>query len=526
MKKQIEITVEKKKIYLEFKEHFGHLVSMSQSLNLGAQNSYQKRGYTYVDVPEIVGITGACENVDTLFKVGNHQDLPLFFTQTGQLALEQALQTFPSVCTVIHSGRDEETEDERHLRQFRLTEEEFDSTTIGMTRENYDEDKMYEELLQNIQRTIQAMIGKILVDNEKILKTVYKRNIDQLKYTATHDFLRITYEDAVTLLNSNGYPEVQFGDDLKANHEAKIVALLNKKDKTELPVFIMKYPQEIKFFNMKVSSKDNRVCLSADCIFPYAGEGTGASVREHDFEKLNERLITSTMYKLHIARGGKYEDFKWYLDIMESKATNPHAGYGIGNDRIMQYVLGTPDIRMASVFYLLNMQTGDWNKKHYGQAPILTPEKKHILLAIGRMENKKQLLPVIKQLAKANAAIFYATEHTHDFLKSKGVQSALVHKISEVGETPNISDLLTKKVFDVIINIPTRKQFKQSKEFTDGSLIRKGAVKTGAALITDIEVAGMILENLNKKTEELHANGNGKAISTHSAHLVDANLGL
>ena len=60
---------------------------------------------------------------------------------------------------------------------------------------------------------------------------------------------------------------------------------------------------------MKVSSKDKRVCLSADLIFPYAGEGTGASVREHDFERLNERLITSTMYKLHVERGGKYEDF-------------------------------------------------------------------------------------------------------------------------------------------------------------------------------------------------------------------------
>ena len=64
-----------------------------------------------------------------------------------------------------------------------------------------------------------------------------------------------------------------FGDDLKASHEAKIVALLNKKNQTELPVFIMKYPKEIKFFNMKVSSKDKRVCLSADLIFHTQGRG-------------------------------------------------------------------------------------------------------------------------------------------------------------------------------------------------------------------------------------------------------------
>lgn len=522
--KQIQLAVEKREINLEFKDHFGNLVSINQSLNQGAYKSYRDRGYTYVDVPEIVGITGACENVDTLFKVGNRMDIPLFFSQTGQLALEQALQTFPAVCTVIHSGRDEEIEDERHLRQFRLTEEEFDSTTIGMRRENYDEDRMYEELLKNIQRTVQAMLTKVLQDNEKTLKTIYKRDIEQLRHTATHDFLRISYEEGVALLNKNGFPEVKFGDDLKANHEAKIVELLNKKDKTELPVLIMKYPKEIKFFNMKVWTKDPRVCLSADLIFPYAGEGTGSSVREHDFDKLNERLITSTMYKLHVQRGGVYEDFKWYLDIMEKKATNPHAGYGIGNDRVMQYILGTPDIRYASVFYLLNMQTGDWNKKHYGKAPIITPEKKHILLTIGRVENKRQLLPSIKQLAKSGQAILYATARTYDFLKSKGIQTALVHKISEVGETPNIADLLNKKVFDLIINIPTRKNYKETKEFTDGKLIRKGAIKTGVTLITDIEVATMILENLtvNGANMTLEKNNGYKKI----ASALNANLEL
>ncbi|HSD98880.1 MAG TPA: amino acid--tRNA ligase-related protein [Patescibacteria group bacterium] len=527
MKKAIELTVENKKVQLDFNTHFNNLVGFYQSLNKGAYDSYRKRGRTYVDVPEIVGITGACENVDTLFKVGNHNDIPLFFTQTGQLALEQALQSLPSVFTVIHSGRDEEIEDERHLRQFRLTEEEFDSTTIGMTRETYDEDKMYEALLVNIQETIQSMLSGILKDNEKILQTIYKRNIEKIRYAATHNFHRISYEDAVKLLNVNGYPEVSFGDDLKANHEAKIVEVLNKKDKTELPVFIMKYPKEIKFFNMKVSSKDSRVCLSADCIFPYAGEGTGASVREHDFEKLNERLITSTMFKLHIQRGGRYEDFKWYLDIMEKKGTNPHAGYGAGNDRVMQYILGEKDIRNASLFYLLNLQTGDWNKKHYGQAPIIIPEKKHILLSIGRVENKRQLLPVVKLLAKSGNAIFYATEHTHEFLKSKGVQTALVHKISEVGETPNIADLLNKKVFDVIIDIPTRKLFKESKEFTDGKLIRKGAIKTGAGLITDVEVAQIVMSNLSENhTNLISEKSNGKSLSNHSGRLVDANVGL
>ncbi|HBR13290.1 MAG TPA: hypothetical protein DD697_01135, partial [Candidatus Komeilibacteria bacterium] len=79
---------------------------------------------------------------------------------------------------------------------------------------------------------------------------------------------------------------------------------------------------------MKVSQKDPRVVLSADLILPYSGESTGSAVREHDFNKLNQRLLTSTMYRLHLERGGTYKDFQWYLKIIESQKTNPHAGYG------------------------------------------------------------------------------------------------------------------------------------------------------------------------------------------------------
>ncbi len=71
-----------------------------------------------------------------------------------------------------------------------------------------------------------------------------------------------------------------------------------------------------------------------------------------------------------------------------------------------------------------------------------------------------------------------------------------MYKISEVSESPNIADLLKRKVFDLVINIPTRKEYKESKEFTDGKLIRQATVKTGIPLIADIEVAIMTLQNI------------------------------
>ncbi len=495
--KKLILNIEGKKLQVDYNEHFSNVVKVAERLNFGAWENYRQMGLTYVDVPEIVGITGACENVDTLFKIQNRLDIPLFFTQTGQLSLEQALQSFHGAFTVIHSGRDEEEEDARHLRQFRLTEEEFDCALEGMTRENYDEEKMFEALLRHIQSTIQAMIKSILKDNGEMLRKTYKRDVDKLFLAVKKDFLRISYEEAIKLLNKRGYPDLQFGDDLKAEHEAKIVALLNRKGE-EMPVFITKYPKEIKFFNMKVYTKDTRVVLSADLIFPYAGEGTGSAVREHDFEKLNNRLLTSTMYKLHIQRGGKYEDFRWYLEIMKHKKTLPHAGYGIGNERVLQYIFGESDIRNVSLFSLLNKQTGDWDKEKYGQASILSSPKKHILLSIGKITNKKFLLPYIKKLAVSDNVILYATEKTHEFLRKNKVQTSLVHKISEIGQMPNIADLLARRVFDLVINIPTREEIKESREFTDGKLIRKAAVAMGISLITDPEVAAMIIENLAK----------------------------
>ena len=144
----VKIIIKGKERNIERWEHIHNLIKVAEGVFEGTLENYKKIGLQYVEVPQIVGITGACENVDTLFKIGNRSNLPLFMTQTGQLSLEQALQSYPGVFTIIHSGRDEEEEDERHLRQFRLTEEEFDATMIGMSRNHYDEEKMYESYIE------------------------------------------------------------------------------------------------------------------------------------------------------------------------------------------------------------------------------------------------------------------------------------------------------------------------------------------------------------------------------------------
>jgi len=336
------------------------LIPIAAAFRRAANKHYDNAGLQFVDVPEMVGITGACENVDTLFRIGNRNGLPLFFSQTGQLTLEQALQFVPGVYTTMISGRDEECEDDRHLRQFMLTEEEFTWPMVtGNTTTPYDEEKMYEALLQHIESAAKAMIRGVLTDCGEHIANNWNRDVNAMKDSMNLPFHRISYDDAVTLVQQNGMPEVGWGDDLTSGHEAKVVEVLNA-GQFPRPVLIMKYPKDIKFFNMKVSEADPRVVLSADCVFPFSGEGTGSAVREHDGNKLEQRLLGSTMYRLHTERGGTLADFGWYLDMVKSGRTQPHAGYGIGNERVIQYILGQKDIRNCSVLSQLSAKTGDW----------------------------------------------------------------------------------------------------------------------------------------------------------------------
>ena len=113
--------------------------------------------------------------------------------------------------------------------------------------------------------------------------------------------------------------------------------------------------------------------------------------------------------------------------------------------------------------------------------------KKNILLSIGRIINKKRLLLYIKDLAKVNNFKLYATEKTHQFLKKGGVETILLFKISQSRSRPNIKQFLDDKLFDLIINIPSRRGKK--KEVTDGRIIRQSAVENEIPLVTDVSVA-------------------------------------
>jgi carbamoyl-phosphate synthase large subunit len=119
------------------------------------------------------------------------------------------------------------------------------------------------------------------------------------------------------------------------------------------------------------------------------------------------------------------------------------------------------------------------------------PPKKTVLLTIGRLEDKVDLLPGIQALAE-NGFAFCATQHTHEFLESRGVTSSLIHKLSE-NRSPNIQEYLEKRRVDLVINVPTHSN---ARERTDGYFIRRLATDHGIPLITNVQLARRIIEAL------------------------------
>jgi hypothetical protein len=416
--------------------------------------------------------------------------------------LEFALQFCEGVYTVIHSGRDEGEEDTRHLLEFLLAEEEFSWATVEGDAP-YDEEKIFEHLLQRIEDAVRYIGLFLLQRHSKVLAHDYGRNVHDLAEALRQPFLRSTYDDAVILLQKNGYPNLAWGDDLKAEHEQCVVRAMNDRSHdtrtttttiSDRPVFITRYPKEIKFFNMKVSA-DPRVVLSADLCLPISGESVGAAVREHDGIKLRDRLKTSTMFRLHEERGGTYEDFVWYVeDMVIAGKTPPHAGYGLGTSRLLQWLLGVQDIRQCSLFSLMAEHTNDFAVNRHGRARIITPPQRTILLSVAD-DVKEEIVTHLQSLIE-NDYVLYATSGTYRFLQTCNIPATEVFKISEAHQQPNITKLIVDKAFDIIVNIPSPENGAQN---TDGECLRTLAIDTGTYLITDTLAAKHLLTNLGKQ---------------------------
>lgn len=340
------------------------LRELRQAMLRALQAHYEHNAVTLIDdVPTLVPITGACENVATLYALTDNPGL--YLTQTGQLALEVELQHQRDVYCIIASFR-ADNEDARHLNEFRLVEEEF---AVAEPHGVPDPDAAMKTLLGRIQEAVSVMLRAAMdATGTEDLGARTERLVRALSCPA---WPAITYRHAIEVLDSCGrVGAVAFGADLTAEYEAALVELVaNEHDQEPGPVFVTHYPEEIKFFNMKVDPTDPTVVLSADLLLPDGGESVGAAVREYEPVRLRQRLANSRMLRqLKDVGNQSIHDFDGYLELMGSGTVPPHAGYGIGLERVLQFVLQESDIRKVSGPRRLKMALGAPTARRLGGA--------------------------------------------------------------------------------------------------------------------------------------------------------------
>lgn len=303
------------------------LIKIWDAMLKGARGYVEQNGFIAIHGQPLLGtIVLACENVSTLFPI-DFYGTKKFMTQSNQLEIEKYSQELDKIYCEITSFRQELNADKRRLASFNLFEIEHKGTL--------------DEILDNIEGILYSIIKEVTDRCSDELKLFGRDPQDLLNYKVA----RISYTDAIKLLNENGFPDLEWGTDIDAVHENRLAELLG-------PVLVHRYPWPIKFWNMKNDPENPKVVLSADLILPKAGESAGIAQRETDYDKLCNKLDSWDALKVLLAQGVKKSDFDWYLRYHAENRVEQHSGAGLGLNRICQFLINSDDIREATPFVI------------------------------------------------------------------------------------------------------------------------------------------------------------------------------
>lgn len=279
---------------------------------------FNKEGFIKIDPPVLTA--NAAEDTTELFHT-EYFDQEAYLSQSGQLYAEAAAMAYGKVFSFGPTFRAEKSKTRRHLIEFWMIEPEMAFVT-------------HEESLE-IQEQYVAYIVQGVLDNCDHALHILERDREVLKKYTQLPYPRISYDDAITLLQENGFDGIEWGVDFGSPEETYIA---NHFDK---PVFIVNYPKAIKAFYMKPVEGREDVVLSADLIAPEGyGEIIGGSAREEDYDALKQRIKEF---------GLKQEDYEWYLDLRKYGSV-PHAGFGLGLERTVTWIAGIDHIRESIPF--------------------------------------------------------------------------------------------------------------------------------------------------------------------------------
>jgi asparaginyl-tRNA synthetase len=277
---------------------------------------FDSHGFVLMDAP--IFTPNACEGTTNLFEV-DYFDEKAYLTQSGQLYGEAGAMALGRIYTFGPTFRAEKSKTRRHLTEFWMVEPE-----VAYLDLDGDMDLAEDFLVSVVQNVIK---------NRRAELEILERDLSKLE-RVQKPFPRIRYEEAIAILNKKG-KDSKFGDDFGADEETAI------SEEFDRPVMIHRYPAAIKAFYMKRDPQDPRVALALDVIAPEGfGEIIGGAQREDDLATLEARIEEHKLPR---------EAFEWYLDLRRFGSV-PHAGFGLGVERTVQWICGVHHVRETIPF--------------------------------------------------------------------------------------------------------------------------------------------------------------------------------
>ena len=357
----------REKAHLRFRTNtFGSVFRVRHALSFAVHQFFNERGFIYLNTPIIT--SSDAEGAGEMFRVTT---LPLegapknekgeidytqdFFgkstnlTVSGQLEGELGAMAFSEIYTFGPTFRAENSNTTRHLAEFWMIEPEmaFNDIEDNMNLAESFIKYLIQYVMKNNKEDLEFLDAR-LAEEEKLLPTEKRSGqglIEKLNFVVENGFERITYTEAIDiLLNSNHYKkkkfkyEVKWGIDLQSEHERYLVEQHFKK-----PVIVTGYPAAIKAFYMRMNDgcePGKETVAAMDILAPGIGEIVGGSQREERLEILEARMTAMNI---------PLEEMSWYLDTRRFGSV-PHAGFGLGFERMVQFVSGMTNIRDVIAF--------------------------------------------------------------------------------------------------------------------------------------------------------------------------------
>ncbi|MEO0630180.1 MAG: asparagine--tRNA ligase, partial [Planctomycetota bacterium] len=317
---------------------FGAMARVRNAIAQSVHQFFSDNGYLWINTPIITG--SDCEGAGDLFRVSKLDQInrpsdfendffgrETFLTVSGQLNVEAYCLALSKVYTFGPTFRAENSNTSRHLAEFWMIEPEIAFADLA------DNAQLAEDMLKFLfDDLLTSRADDMAFFDERIQKGL----VDNLKHIIASDFRRLPYTEAIEILEKSGktfeYP-VKWGLDMQSEHERYLT-----EEHFKQPLIVTDYPKDIKAFYMRLNDADSEgreTVAAMDVLVPGIGEIIGGSQREERLDVLDARIAEMGLNR---------DDYWWYRDLRKY-GTVPHAGFGLGFERLIQFCTGMANIR-------------------------------------------------------------------------------------------------------------------------------------------------------------------------------------